>query len=152
MVEVAGQCRDTREELLIRVITEASLRTDEACGLQRRDIDLANPRIKIRRQGTHDTTKTDLDHTVKIVTDDLAAALERHVADMTDAGFTMPDAYIWQGVLPGKTRVPENNRPYTSKAIYKVIRRILSRIGLEGVTRPHGLRATGAQLLVEAGA
>ncbi len=147
-----GACLDTREELLIRVITEASLRTDEACGLQRRDIDLANRRIKIRRQGTRDTTKNDLARTVKIVTDDLAQALERHLADMTDAGFTMHDAFIWQGGLPGKTRVPENNRPYTSKAIYKVIRRILARVGLERVTRPHGLRATGAQLLIEAGA
>lgn len=71
---------------------------------------------------------------------------------MTDAGFTMHDAFIWQGGLPGKTRVPENNRPYTSKAIYKVIRRILKRVELDTVTRPHGLRATGAILLVEAGA
>jgi len=145
-------CVDTREELLIRVITEASLRTDEACGLQRRDIDLTNRRIRVRRQGQRDTTKNDRDRTVKIVTDDLADALERHLNEMTEAGFTMPDAYLWQGGLPGKTRVPANNRPYTSKAIYKVIRRILKRVKLDTVTRPHGLRATGAILLVEAGA
>ena len=51
---------------------------------------------------------------------------------MTDAGFTVPDAYIWQSVLPGKIRVPENNRPYTPKAIYKVIHPVLKRVELEG--------------------
>lgn len=78
-----------------------------------------------------------------------AEAFEIHLDDMDDS-FTMHDALIWQGGRPGNTRVP--NRPHTSKAIYKVTRRILARVGLEGVTRPYGLRATGAILLVEAGA
>jgi integrase len=69
---------------------------------------------------------------------------------MTAAGFTMSDAYIWQGGH-GK-RLPENNRPYGKVGIAKIVRRVLTRAGLEQVTRPHGLRATGAKLLIEAGA
>lgn len=143
-------CKTTAEELLIRTATEAGLRLNELCGLQRRDIELTKRTITVKRQGSRSVTKTGHSRTIHIVTDELTACFDRHLTDLTNAGFTMPDAYIWQG--GHGPRLPENNRPFQKQGIYRNIRKILKRVDLDEVTRPHGLRATGAKLLIEAGA
>ena len=147
--QLLAACKTTSEELMIRVATEAGLRIGEIAGLQRRDIDLTARTITVKRQGNRNTTKTGQRRVIHIVTDELANAFRRHLTDMDAAGSTTPDAYIWRG---GHSYEESVNKPYERQGIYRIIRRILTRVGLENVTRPHGLRATGAQLLIEAGA
>ena len=141
-------CRNTSDELMIRTATEAGLRTGELCGLQRRDVNLTACTITVERQGNRNTTKTGVTRTVSI-TPTLADLFKLHLADLAGLGFTMPTAYIWQGGFG--PRKPENNRPYGAQAIYKIVRRILTRADLDKVTNPHGLRATGATLASQAG-
>ena len=147
--QLLAACETVSEELMIRVATEAGLRIGEIAGLQRRDIDLTARTITVKRQGNRNTTKTGQRRVIHIVTDELANAFRRHLTDMDAAGSTTPDAYIWRG---GHSYEESVNKPYERQGIYRIIRRILTRVGLENVTRPHGLRATGAQLLIEAGA
>jgi len=68
---------------------------------------------------------------------------------MDDAGHSVPAAYVWRG---GHSYEPSENRPYERQGIYRIIKRVLARVELDKVSRPHGLRATGAKLLIEAGA
>lgn len=146
---VIAACTTAAEELLMRLATEASLRVGEICGLQRRDVDIAARTITIKRQGNRNTTKTGHARVITIVTKDLATCLARHLADMDAAGYTRGDHHILQG---GHHPSPHTNRPYERQGPYRIMRRILTRVGLEEATRPHGLRATGAKLLIEAGA
>ena len=147
--QLLAACRTVSEELMIRVATEAGLRIGEIAGLQRRDIDLTARTITVKRQGNRNTTKTGQRRVIGILTDDLANAFDRHLTNMDAAGSTTPDAYIWRG---GHSYEESVNKPYERQGIYRIIRRVLTRVDLEKVTRPHGLRATGAQLLIEAGA
>lgn len=79
-----------------------------------------------------------------------ASVYRNHIEPHLDqGGWTAPDTYIWRG---GHHYEQQVNKPYERQGIYRIIRRVLKRVGLENVTRPHGLRATGAQLLIEAGA
>ena len=84
-----------------------------------------------------------------VVNDDLVRLFEKHLAAMAEAGFDQPDSYIWRG---GHSYEEQVNKPYERQGIYRIIKRVLARVGLDAETRPHGLRATGAKLLIEAGA
>lgn len=68
---------------------------------------------------------------------------------MDQRGETAPDVNIWRGGHSYEARV---NKPYERQGIHRIIKRVLRRVNLDTVTRPHGLRATGAKLLIEAGA
>jgi len=147
--QVIGACRTTAEELMIRVATEAGLRIGEIAGLQRRDVNLDAKTITVKRQGNRNTTKTGQVRIITMVNDDLVTAFTQHLTDMDASGFTMLDSYVWRG---GHSYEPSENKPYERQGIYRIIKRVLARVGLDKVTRPHGLRATGAKLLIEAGA
>jgi len=147
--QVIAACKTTAEELMIRVATEAGLRIGEICGLQRRDVNLAARTITVKRQGNRNTTKTGQVRIITMVNADLVACFQRHLTDMNERGEIEPDCYIWRG---GHSYEASVNRPYERQGIHRIIKRILARVELDKVTRPHGLRATGAKLLIEAGA
>lgn len=143
--QVIAACKTTAEELMIRVATEAGLRIGEICGLQRRDINLTAKTITVKRRGNRNTTKTGQARTVTMLGDGLHAAFTKHLTDMDECGETDPDAYIWRGGNPHHT--DRTNQPYERQGIRRIIKRVLKRVDLDKTTRPHGLRATGAQLL-----
>ena len=147
--QLLASCTNLTETLLIRTAVEAGLRTGELCGLQRRDIDIASCSITVSRQGDRNTTKTGVARTVSI-RPDLAALFTEHLDDMTAQGRSQPTAYIWRGRGKRGTKI-QPNEPYHRAALYLVIRRILTRAGLEQITSPHGLRATGATLAANEG-
>jgi integrase len=147
---VIAACKTTSEELMIRVATEAGLRIGEIAGLQRRDIGLVAKTITIKRQGNRNTTKTGQVRVITMLGDELHDAFAQHLTDMDERGWTEPDDYIWRGGNPHHTDRP--NQPYERQGVHRIIKRVLARVDLDKVTRPHGLRATGAQLLIEAGA
>jgi integrase len=147
---VIAACQTTREELMLRVATEAGLRIGEMAGLQRRDVNLDAKTITVKRQGNRNTTKTGQIRVITMLGDGIHAAFAQHLTDMDERGWIEPDNYIWRGGNPHHTDRP--NQPYERQGIHRIIKRVLARVGLDKVTRPHGLRATGAQLLIEAGA
>ena len=67
---------------------------------------------------------------------------------MSSATFDITFLHLaWRSLLEEQV-----NKPYERQGSYRIIKRVLARAGLEDATRPHGLRATGAKLLIEAGA
>ena len=142
-------CIKPAETLLIRTATEAGLRRGELCGLQRGDINTTACTITVIRQGDRNTTKTGKTRVVSI-TPDLATLYAAYIADMTAQGRKTRDCYIWHG--RGKRHESQQlNVPYERHSMWRVFNRILIRAKLNGITSPHGLRATGATLASQAG-